>query len=120
MSITDDVRKKFQDSLTDAKRLRDEIKLKINLGGMEARKRWQEYEPQLRKIEHEIEQIGEGAYSRAGEMLNETRTAFQKLLGDLKAGGKQPGEAPAEGADAGEGAADEGAGESASDEKRDA
>ena len=95
MSITDDVRKKFTERLDDAKKLRDEIKLKIHLGGMEARKRWQQYEPQLQKVEQEIEQISGGAYAAASEMLNETRSAFQKLLGELKANGKQ-GEADAE------------------------
>ncbi len=90
MSITDDVRKKFNERLDDAKKLRDEIKLKIHLGGMEARKRWQEYEPQLHKVEQEIEQISGGAYAAASEMLNETRSAFQKLLGELKASGNEP------------------------------
>ena len=89
MSITDDVRKKFNERLEDAKKLRDEVKLKIHLGGMEARKRWQQYEPQLQKVEQEIEQISEGAYNAASEMLNETRSAFQKLLGDLKSSGKK-------------------------------
>ncbi|MCA9689580.1 MAG: hypothetical protein KC636_08210 [Myxococcales bacterium] len=82
--LKDDLRARFNSSVEELKTMRDEIKLKIHLGSMDAKKRWEQVEPQLGKIEQEIEAVGQGAYKAAGEMLDETRVAFKKLLDDLK------------------------------------
>ena len=81
---SDSIRDLLHKGLGDLRTMRDEIKLKIHLGSMDAKKRWEQVEPQLGKIEQEIEAVGQGAYKAAGEMLDETRVAFKKLLDDLK------------------------------------
>ena len=52
---------KLKARLDELKRMRDEIRVKIHLAGMDARDAFHEIEPEIDKAEHELTRLGKSA-----------------------------------------------------------
>ena len=84
--LSDDLQQQFQRALADLKTLRDEIKVRLHLAGLDAKTRWnQDLEPRLNELEGQIKDAGEKVSEAARNSLNELAEAvkgFRASLGD--------------------------------------
>ncbi len=78
--------------LAELSQLRDELRIKLHLAGLEVRAQWESVEPKLLGLEHSLEQQGEGALEAAGELAIELVKAFRDLSVKSPEGG--PSRAP--------------------------
>ena len=78
--------------LTELSQLRDELRVKLHLAGLEVRAQWESVEPKLLGLERSIEQQGEGAFEAAGELAVELVKAFRDFSVRSQDGG--PSKAP--------------------------
>lgn len=65
--------------LDDLKRVRDELRVKANLGKLEAEDAWHELEARWEDLEAKMGQIGR----ESGEAVGEIRTAARLLVDEL-------------------------------------
>ncbi len=80
---SNDARKTLDRLLGEVRTLRDEIKVQIHLGSMEAKDAFAKLEPKLREVERDIQEAGETARAKLHERLEDLRTALQKAGGHL-------------------------------------
>jgi CBS domain-containing protein len=78
--------------LAELAQLRDELRVKLHLAGLEARAQWESVEPKLLNLEHSLEEQGEGAWEAAGQLAVEVIKAFRDFSVRNNEGG--PGKAP--------------------------
>ena len=78
--------------LTELSQLRDELRIKLHLAGLEVRAQWESVEPKLLGLERSLEQQGEGALDAAGELAVELVKAFRDFSVRGHEGG--PSQAP--------------------------
>jgi CBS domain-containing protein len=78
--------------LAELSQLRDELRVKLHLAGLEVRAQWESVEPKLLGLERTIEQQGEGAFEAAGELAIEIVKAFRDFSVRSQEGG--PSKAP--------------------------
>jgi CBS domain-containing protein len=78
--------------LTELAQLRDELRIKLHLAGLEVRAQWESVEPKLLGLERSLEQQGEGAFDAAGELAVELVKAFRDFSVRSQEGG--PSKAP--------------------------
>ena len=78
--------------LTELSQLRDELRIKLHLAGLEVRSQWESVEPKLLGLERSLEQQGEGAFEAAGELAVELVKAFRDFSVRSQDGG--PSKAP--------------------------
>ncbi|HEY1536889.1 MAG TPA: CBS domain-containing protein [Polyangiaceae bacterium] len=78
--------------LNELSQLRDELRVKLHLAGLEVRAQWESVEPKLLGLERSIEQQGEGAFEAAGELAVELVKAFRDFSVRSQDGG--PSKAP--------------------------
>jgi hypothetical protein len=71
----------------DVRRVRDELRLKLHLAGMEAREQWEKLQPRLAEIEHSVESGAQKAGTALSEQASSLGAALRKLLGDITSGG---------------------------------
>ena len=81
--------------LAELSQLRDELRIKLHLAGLEARAQWESVEPKLLGLERSLEQQGEGAFEAVGELAVELVKAFRDFSVRSQEGGpsKAPGHA---------------------------
>lgn len=78
--------------LAELSQLRDELRVKLHLAGLEVRAQWESVEPKLLGLERSIEQQGEGAFDAAGELAVELVKTFRDFSVRSQEGG--PSKAP--------------------------
>jgi hypothetical protein len=76
----------------DVRRVRDELRLKLHLAGMEAREQWDKLQPRLAEIEHSVESGAQKAGTAVSEQLSSLGSALRKLLGEITSGGDKDAE----------------------------
>jgi hypothetical protein len=79
MSFNDDVRKQFDHDLAELKKMRDEIRVKLHLAGMEVKERWKLLEPKLEEIERRVEAGSEEILGATSRMFEEVGRAFRDM-----------------------------------------
>lgn len=89
---------KTRKALDELKRVRDEIRVKIDLAGKETKRWWDELEPQLSQVETKIAAGGEKVADMSKAMADEMVSAFRRLR-DRIAGDKDAGPGAGEGED---------------------
>lgn len=85
--MRDQVTSQVNKSLDELRQLRDEIRVRLHLAGMEARERWNELEPRLSDAEVRVREATEAAADAARATLNDALKAFHSFresLGDAK------------------------------------
>ncbi|MEO8904775.1 MAG: CBS domain-containing protein [Polyangiaceae bacterium] len=78
--------------LTELAQLRDELRVKLHLAGLEVRAQWESVEPKLLALERSLEAQGEGALEAAGELAVELTKTFRDFSVRGQEGG--PSQAP--------------------------
>lgn len=78
--------------LAELSQLRDELRVRLHLAGLEVRAQWESVEPKLLGLERSLEQQGEGAFEAAGELAVEVVKAFRDFSIRSQEGG--PSKAP--------------------------
>jgi len=78
--------------LAELSQLRDELRVRLHLAGLEVRAQWESVEPKLLGLERSLEQQGEGAFEAAGELAVEVLKAFRDFSVRSQEGG--PSHAP--------------------------
>lgn len=78
--------------LAELSQLRDELRVRLHLAGLEVRAQWENVEPKLLGLERLLEQQGEGAFEAAGELAVEVVKAFRDFSVRSQEGG--PSKAP--------------------------
>ena len=78
--------------LAELSQLRDELRIKLHLAGLEVRAQWESVEPKLLGLERTLEQQSEGALDAAGELAVELVKAFRDFSVRSQDGG--PSRAP--------------------------
>lgn len=81
--VKQELREGFSEALDDLRTMRDEIRLKVHLGGMEAKDQWKKLEPELGRLESEFEKGGDAMADVVTATAEELRKAFRKLRDDL-------------------------------------
>lgn len=71
--------KKTNETLEELRKLRDEIRVKVHLAGMEARERWEELEPKLEELEGQLERSGARATEATSIFFEELAAAFRRF-----------------------------------------
>lgn len=79
MSFSEDVRKQFEHDLGELKKLRDEIRVKLHLAGLEVKERWKQLEPKLEEIERKVEAGSEELIGSTTRLFEEVGRAFREL-----------------------------------------
>ena len=78
--------------LAELAQLRDELRVRLHLAGLEVRAQWESVEPKLLGLERSLEQQSEGAFDAAGELAVEVVKAFRDFSVRSQEGG--PSKAP--------------------------
>ena len=79
MSFSEDMRKQFDHDLGELKKIRDEIRVKLHLAGMEVKERWKQLEPRLEEIERKVEAGGEEIIGTTTKLFEEVGRAFREF-----------------------------------------
>ncbi len=69
--------------LEELVQVRDEIRLKIHLAGMEARSTWSDLEKQLEQLEERFGHEGDHVVDTTRQIAGELRTAFRNFKNSL-------------------------------------
>lgn len=75
-----ELEKQIRDLTEDIKRLRDELRVRLHLAGLEARQKWEEMEPGRGQLNQLADNVSEGTR----EKLVEWRDALRALVGRMR------------------------------------
>jgi len=74
-----DLKAELQKGAELLKTLRDEIKVKLHLGGMEAKDQWAKLEPELWKVERAAQQATESSKRLMDELIQKLKSLRDSL-----------------------------------------
>lgn len=74
-SLPDNLRK----GIDELEQLRDEIKLRLHLAGMDATTAWNKLEPRLDKLEQQLEREGSHVADTTNELTNDLVKSFRQF-----------------------------------------
>lgn len=77
--VSNELRKRVEAGMEEIERLADEIRVRLHLGGMDAKDAWRKLEPQL----EDARQHAKAATEASGKAIEDIREAFKKLRGSL-------------------------------------
>ena len=93
----------LETSMQELRTLRDEIRVRLNLAGKEARDRWeQQFEPRLEKLEQQLRSATDATMEAIRDTIERVRTSFHEYRAQLTQGsaggqtGSGAGEEPRE------------------------
>jgi len=66
---TDELKKEIHKSLGLMRTLRDEVKMKLHLAGMDAKEEWRKLEPHLTEVERAADELTEATRTAASEAV---------------------------------------------------
>ena len=73
MQTTTPIQAELRDTLDQLRRLRDELRVQAHLGGMEAKKAWDELEPKLAEADRLAEKASEESLKAAVDALRKLK-----------------------------------------------
>jgi hypothetical protein len=76
-------RETFHSTLHEVRALRDEIKVQVHLGSLEARDAFADLEHKIRDVEREVKQRGEAARDELKARLQDVRDGLHVIGGNL-------------------------------------
>lgn len=83
MTARAEARKQIESMRDDLAQLRDEIRVKLHLAGMDLRDKLDELEPQLDDLEHRAERATEAAGAELKESWSHLKKALERVRGEL-------------------------------------
>jgi len=83
--LSDDLRQQLHKSLEELKTLRDDIRVRLHLAGMDAKTRWNnDLEPLFVEAEQHVKEAGEAARKKLSEVLEQFKSFSSSLGSDTK------------------------------------
>lgn len=76
---SDRIREELEQRRADVQRLADEVRLKIHLGGMDAKDAWQRLQPKLEDFERKAEKVGADIGKELRVLGSTLKSELQKL-----------------------------------------
>jgi dsDNA-specific endonuclease/ATPase MutS2 len=70
----------LQESLARLQTLRDEVRVKLHLAGMDAKDEWQKLEAHIANVENAAQEFSEAAHARIVELLKKIEKFSSSLL----------------------------------------
>lgn len=84
------IRNTLETSMQELRTLRDEIRVRLNLAGKEARDRWeQQLEPRLEKLEQQLRSATDATMEAIREAIERARASFHEYRAQLGQGSGQ-------------------------------
>jgi hypothetical protein len=83
----DSISSKIREEIDELQRMRDELKLKLHLGGAEVKQRWERVEQRWPQIEERLRHAGGKADDAANALrsvLHDVRAAYQELRKEIR------------------------------------
>lgn len=81
------LRTTLENSMQELRTIRDEIRVRLNLAGKEARDRWeQQLEPRLEKLEQQIRTATDATLETIRDAIERARTSFHEYRAQLTQG----------------------------------
>ncbi|WAS96092.1 hypothetical protein [Nannocystis punicea] len=81
------LRNTLENSMQELRTLRDEIRVRLNLAGKEARDRWeQQMEPRIEKLEQQIRTATDATLESIRDAIERARTSFHEYRAQLTQG----------------------------------
>jgi hypothetical protein len=79
------IRAELRDLMAELQRMRDEIRLKVNLASKEVRETWEEKaEPRFRELERRVATVTETTAHELREAARDLRTHFRRIRDQLQ------------------------------------
>jgi len=82
--LKDELKKDVQQGLADLRTLRDEVRVKLHLAGMDAKKEWDELESHLAGVERAASDLGTAAQGAVTDALGRLSKLRDQLLSKSK------------------------------------
>jgi hypothetical protein len=79
MTTTDDIKSEMKKGLELLRTLRDEVRVQLHLGGMEAKRRWDQLEPRLEQVEQAAKDMTEASRAAVGEAVKSLKELRDSL-----------------------------------------
>lgn len=76
---TNPLRQKLRESLVDLQTLRDELRVRLHLMGMDAKDAMIDLEPRIDRVESDLERVGDEALGRLATSLDKLATSLRAL-----------------------------------------
>lgn len=83
MSKTENLRAALKQDVAELERLRDEIKLRVHLAGMDAKSAWRELEPRVDAVEQSVTAEGNEVKDATVHLAREMRDALARFRARL-------------------------------------
>lgn len=81
------LRNTLENSMQELRTLRDEIRVRLNLAGKDARDTWeQQFEPRLEKLEQQFRSATDATLETIREAIERARTSFHEYRAQLTQG----------------------------------
>jgi hypothetical protein len=80
-STTNDLKNEMKKSLELLRTLRDEVRVQLHLGGMEAKQRWEQLEPRLEQVEQAAKEVTDASRAAVGEAVKTLKELRDSLRG---------------------------------------
>lgn len=77
-----DIEQQVRELADDVKRLRDELRVRLHLAGMDARKKWNEMEPGRAHVQQLAQDVGEGSRRKLSELRDALRELLERVRGE--------------------------------------
>jgi hypothetical protein len=78
--IAQELKSEFEKAMTAIRHLSDDLRVRIHLGGLDAKKQWQELEP---KIESTLKKAGDEVSQASCRAARELQSTLEKLRSSL-------------------------------------
>lgn len=83
MNDEERLRANLKTDLEELERLRDEIRVRMHLGGMEAKSAWAELEPKVDDLKRRMASEGESAKQASLSLVQDVRVALKRFRDKL-------------------------------------
>lgn len=78
-----DIEQQVREMADDVKRLRDELRMRLHLAGLDAKKRWDELEPSRNQAQQLARDAGEGSRRKLSELRDGLRELLERVRGEV-------------------------------------
>jgi hypothetical protein len=79
MTTTENFKANLDRDLAELERMRDEIRVKVHLAGLEAKSAWKTLEPRLDQLERDVREEGSVVKGASIELAKDLKKAFESF-----------------------------------------
>jgi hypothetical protein len=78
------LRTRIAEGIGELKSMRDEIRIKLHLAGMEAKDAWTKLEPRIDKLEAQARDLRDDMVERVKDAVDDARSAAQRVRNEIR------------------------------------